>query len=307
MAREGLKEATFANMEVGEVLGPLRVTCDEHFLRSHAFAIADDVSWPIAPPAPSGPASLLIPSLLRLLNTVYDPDTETALHQREEVWLHSPLRLGEEVEMKGRFVEKFTKRGKGYTVVEAAAHSLADGRSLITHRATEMTEMAGIEVAGGSAAPPSRRVTGETDDSLEPVAAAAPDLPTRAPVVGFEKTFHQDQMAVFSNIAEFWHSIHTDLETARRAGSDRTIAQGLMETMQIAEFGVRFFGRERWAASGWTSMTFLAPIYAGDTLTLGGAVLGPQERADPERLELEVWMDNQDGASTVVGWIGAEL
>lgn len=301
----GTKEAIFANMEVGEELGPLRVTVDEHFLRAHAFALADDTSWPLAPPAESGPASLLVPDLLRLLNTVYDPNSETALHQREEIFLHSPLRLGEEVEMEGRFVDKFTKRGKGYTTVEATARSLADGRELITHRATEMAEMAEVEIGGGTASAPSRRVTGEVDESHEPLSRYAPEMPRRAPVVGLTKTVHQDQMSVFSNVGEFWHTIHTDLAVAQAAGSDRTIAQGIMETMYVAEFASRFFG-PAWLTTGWSSMTFLGAVYAGDTLTLGGAVLAPDEREDPDRPELEVWIDNQHGDPTLVGWVAAK-
>lgn len=301
----GTKEAVFANMQVGEKLGPLRVTVDEHFLRSHAFALADDVSWPVTPtPAASGPASLLVPDLLRLLNTVYDPNSETALHQREEIELHSPIRLGEEVEMEGSFVDKFTKRGKGYTTVEATARSLADGRELITHRATEMSEMAGVEIGAGSAAPPSRRVTGESDESLPPAARWSDDLERRRPLAGLTKTVHQSQMSVFSNVGEFWHTIHTDIAVAKAAGSDRTIAQGIMETMYVAEFAGSFFG-PAWQTSGWSSMTFLAAVHAGDTLSLGGAVLAPDEREDPDRAEAEVWIDNQDGDTTLVGWIAA--
>lgn len=306
-SKAGLKPATFAAMQVGEELGPLQVTVDEHFVRTHAFTIADDRSWPTTPLAPTGPASLLVPNLLRLLNTVYDPDTETGLHQREEIWLHSPLRLGETVELRGRFVGKYVKRGKGYIVTDAEAVSLNDGRLVGRHRAIEMAETTDdVEVGGGSAPPPTRRVLAEVDPSLAPVARAAPDLAPRTPVLGPTKTVHQDQMAVFSNIADFWHNIHTDLEAARRAGSDRTIAQGLMATMYVAEMAGAFFG-ESWQHTGWASLTFLAPVYAGDTVTLHGAVLDPDLRADHQRLELEVWIDTQHGQRAAVGWIGASV
>jgi acyl dehydratase len=117
---------------------------------------------------------------------------------------------------------------------------------------------------------------------------------------------HQDQMSVFSNIDAFWRSIHTDEQAARRTGSDRTIAQGLMEAVYLAEMGESFFG-EAWGTTGWVATSFLAPVFAGDQLACKGVVLPPEAREDPARLELEVWIENQDGVKTAVGWIGARV
>ena len=64
-------------------------------------------------------AAILVPWLLRLLNTRYDPNTEVGLHQKEEIWFDSPVRLGERVILTGSFTDKYVKRDKGYIVTNA--------------------------------------------------------------------------------------------------------------------------------------------------------------------------------------------
>lgn len=59
--------------------------------------------------------------------------------------------------------------------------------------------------------------------------------------------------------------------------------------------------------TGWIALTFLAPMFAGDQLSCKGVVLAPKDREDAERLELEVWIENQDGVKIAVGWIGARV
>jgi acyl dehydratase len=135
---------------------------------------------------------------------------------------------------------------------------------------------------------------------------ARADLPAGAVVLGPTKTLHQDQMSGFSNVDAGWRSIHTDPEAARKTGSERTIAQGLMEAMYVAELAAGFFG-EAWCASGWISLAFLAPVFAGDELSCKAVTLAPQEREQRDRLELEVWVENQDGVKTAVGWMGARI
>jgi hypothetical protein len=36
-------------------------------------------------------------------------------------------------------------------------------------------------------------------------------------------------------------------------------------------------------------------------------VIAPEEREDRERLELEAWVENQDGVKAAVGWVGARV
>jgi acyl dehydratase len=300
------KQATFEAMTVGEVLGPIELVVDDHYVKQFAFAV-DDFSPLVDGRVARVPAAVLVPELLRLLNTRYDPNSESALHQKEEIWFSSPPRLGEPVTMSGEFVDKYVKRGKGYVATDAVARSLDDGRVLVRHRAIEVAEVdEGIQMGGGSAAPPARRVNGVFPTDIEPITRANETIAPGTPVLGPAKSMHQDQMSVFSNIDAFWRSIHTDEQAAQRTGSDRTIAQGLMEAVYLCEMGERFFG-EAWATTGWVATNFLAPVFAGDRLWCKGVVLSPEDREDPDRTELEVWIENQDGVKTAVGWIGARL
>ncbi len=300
------KQATFEAMTVGEVLGPIEVVVDEHYVKQFAFAV-DDYS-PLRDGVVSGAhAAILVPELLRLLNTRYDPNSEVGLHQREEVWISSSVDVGEQVTMSGEFVEKYVKRGKGYVVTDASAHSMRDGRLLVRHRSTEVARVdESVRMGAGSAPPPSRQVKGVFPSGSQPVASARGDLPAGTPVRGPAKVLHQDQMSVFSNIDAFWRSIHTDRDAARETGSERTIAQGLMEAMYLSEMAGTFFG-EAWVRSGWMSVAFLAPVFAGDELSCKAVVIAPEEREDSERLELEAWVENQDGVKTAVGWVGARV
>jgi acyl dehydratase len=63
-----------------------------------------------------------------------------------------------------------------------------------------------------------------------------------------------------------------------------------------------FFGAS-WFTSGELDLRYVRPAFAGDTLTVGGAILGRRDG----RLELEVWVRNDDGQSTALGWASAEL
>jgi acyl dehydratase len=215
--------------------------------------------------------------------------------------------VDERVTLVGEFVDKFVKREKGYIVTDAAAHSAEDGRLLVRHLSTEVARVdEDVEMAAGSAAKPRRAVKGEFPDDVEPAQAFRPGLPAGTPFVGPTKAIHQDQISVFSNVGFFWKTIHTDPVAAAKAGSDRTIAQGLMEAMYVSELGAQVFGDD-WSVSGWMSLVFLAPVHAGDRLITKGVLLDEREREDPARTELEVWVENQDAVKVTVGWLGAVL
>ena len=308
--QEPLRDASFEAMEVGERLGPVRRVVDDHMIKWCAFTTDDYNPWCLTGAGSPfggrvGHAAILVPDLLRLLNTKFDPNTEVGLHQKEEVWFDSPVHVGEEVELTGAFVDKYTKRGKGYVVTEAEARSAEDGRLIVRKRSTEIARIEpGTELGSKSAPEPSRRVDGVLPND-RPVADAITGVTEiGTPVIGAEKVVHQDQMSIFSNVQAFWRNLHTDLDTARHAGFETTLAQGLMETMYLSELGTSLFGAA-WFSTGWTQMIFVAPVRPGDRLRPQGVVT---ERADVDggtRVELEVWIENQDREKTVVGWLSA--
>lgn len=305
---DGLKEATFEAMDVGEELGPMDLLVDDHFIKRHAFTVDDYAAHYFAPSGAFtervlSPAALA-PDLLRLLNTRYDPNTEVGLHQKEELWLRSPVRLGEQVRMSGRFTDKYVKRDKGYIVTEAEARSLDDGRVLLRHIAVEIAEVAqGTALGSGQAREgSSRRVEGVLPDGAPVVQEIDRETPLGAVLIGPSKVVHQAQMSVFSNVEAFWRNIHTDRAVATAAGMPGTLAQGLMESLYLSEFGYGAFGKG-WYSEGWLSTLFVNPVMAGDQLELRAVVVGRTEESDGLRVELESWCEKEGGIKTAVGWM----
>lgn len=62
-------------------------------------------------------------------------------------------------------------------------------------------------------------------------------------------------------------NIHSDVEVARRTGLDRTIAQGMQTLAYASELLTRFHGPV-WLERGRLAVKFVAPVYAGDVVTV---------------------------------------
>jgi acyl dehydratase len=312
VTNQTLLEATFEAMVVGDELGPVEIAIDDQYIKRAAFSVDDYHPWYFSADNPFGrrvaPAAALVADLLRLLNTKFDPNSEQGIHQKEEAWIHSPALLGERVTLSGRFVDKYVKRDKGYIVTDAEARSVEDGRLIVRHRSTEIARIEpGTELGTTSSAPGSdRRVTGEWPTDVVPLDQLHADVRPGTPVVGGRKEVDQAQMSIFSNVQAFWHTIHTDLEAARRAGLPGTLAQGLMESLYLSEFGTQLFGAS-WFTSGWMLTSYLQPVYAGDVLDARGVVIDRRPSPAGVEIELETWLENQDGKRPAVGWISATL
>lgn len=87
-------------------------------------------------------------------------------------------------------------------------------------------------------------------------------------------------------------NIHSDLDVAKRTGLDATIAQGMMTLAYASELMTRRLG-ERWLRYGSIEVTFVAPVYAGDDVTITA-------RAGPDG-DLEITAVNQHGATVMAG------
>ena len=121
----GTKEGLFELVEVGEKFGPLTYPIDDHAVKSYAFTQNDYNPWYFSDNNPFGKRvaqpTILANHLLALFLTVYNPNTIIGLHTQEELWFCNPLFVGETVTIKGEYVEKYERRGKGYVVMEADA------------------------------------------------------------------------------------------------------------------------------------------------------------------------------------------
>lgn len=304
-----MKEGLYELVYVGEEFGPIEVVITDHKIKSHAFALDDYNPWALGEASPFGKrigqAAILNNDLLATFLSVYDANTVVGLHTEEQLWFHSPVSAGERAVLTGKYVEKYERRGKGYVVLEAEARG-EDGRLLVRHRGIEIMRIQPGPVVGGGTAKESddKRVTGEYRRDIEPVSKAQLGLKPRTPIAPLVKQVTHEQMAVFSGIGKHRKNIHTSIEVARAGGLDRTLAQGMMETCYLTEMLASFFGPS-WYTSGWERMKFISPVYDGDTVTARGAVLEETEDDGGTRLNLEIWVENQDGKMTAAGWASA--
>jgi acyl dehydratase len=302
----GDKEALYENIEIPEPFGPVEVLVDDDKVKTYAFAqdyyrpwLLEDESSPFG--RRSAHPLILANDLLFLFYSKYDGNTAQGLHTEEQLWFHNPIFVGERVTVKGEYVEKYERRGKGYVVMEAEARG-EDGRLLVRHRGVEIMRIAAGSVVGrGTAGTPERKVTGEYREDVAPVQRARVGLEPRTAITPLTKRVTQEQMFVFSWGGRHFKNIHTDLNAAHASGLEATVAQAQQQVGYLMEMLTDFFGAA-WFTSGWEKLKFVRPVYAGETLTARGAIVGESRTDDEVRLELEVWVENEAGDMTALGW-----
>lgn len=302
------KDPTFESVEVGEKFGPQVIEMDEHYVRSASFSLSDysdcyfhadqSIGYRIAPSA------ALVRDGVALFLTKYNPNTVVGLHQSEELWYHAPVPFGSKVILTGEYVDKYERRGKGYCVLDVDVRD-ETGKLLVRQKSTEIMRIPdGIKMGEGSSAPSGKRVSGTISENVSVAATASLAIAPGTPIPSLKKTAHNDEMAVFSGIHFNRHNIHTDDNISRAAGFSERLAQGAQTTCWLSEMLGNFFGPASWFSSGWMKNSYLQPVFAGDRLTTYGVVTG---RTDDGRLELEVWIRNQDGLMTAAGWASAKV
>ena len=124
------------------------------------------------------------------------------------------------------------------------------------------------------------------------------------------KTLDQDRMDRFEKVGRILitegeetdepTNIHTDPEKAKAMGLERPIASGQMSYSYIHEMLCREFGID-FRQGGNLSVTFLKPVYAGDTVTTNGIVEDSQDVDGRRTLSINVWLENHDGNKTSTG------
>jgi len=95
-------------------------------------------------------------------------------------------------------------------------------------------------------------------------------------------------------------NIHTDDETAKRAGLPRALAQGRYPIGYISEVMLEFFG-EGWIRGGKMDVALVKGIFPGDTITVKGKITEKIQEGDATRLILDVWLENQAGEKATAG------
>ena len=123
------------------------------------------------------------------------------------------------------------------------------------------------------------------------------------PAIGEElppliKTIGQRRIDCYSGVRP--HSIHTDPDWARRKGFKAPLVQAMMSTAYVSQLMMQCAG-EGFVRGGRMSVSFIKPVFAGDTLTVRGRVKSREPEGGRTRVTVEVWCEDRDGAKTMVG------
>ncbi|PZF85866.1 hypothetical protein [Jiangella anatolica] len=266
-----MKSPRWELVEAGEELGPAVVEVDEHAIEAFAFVQDDRHPWYLEESPFGGRIAhpgLLANELLLVYYHQYRQEECLNIHTHERLDFHAPVRLGEKVTIRGRYVDKYERRGKGYVVLEAQAHG-ADGTLLMSHRGVEILSAQPGEFVGRGAGP-----------SAPPAAAQSR-----------RKVPHADQVVLFSNAGKFQRNIHTDLGVAHAAGLDGPLVQGLQQACYLLELGVERHGAD-WFTAGRLDVKFVAPLAVGEPVW---AEAGSADHWD------DCWVRDGAGRLTTVG------
>jgi acyl dehydratase len=112
------------------------------------------------------------------------------------------------------------------------------------------------------------------------------------------KEIAQRRIDVYSGVRP--RSIHTDEAWAHEKGFRTTLAQGMMSTAYVSEMMTGLLGAG-FVKGGTIAMTFVAPVYADDRLSVHGVVKDVRPEAGGTRVVVDVWCQNQHGEKTAVG------
>lgn len=297
------KQQNYQAIEVGETFGPVKFPVDAHFVKGFAFAVDDFSHLYFSEPGKCGPwahSSGIAKKLLHLFMENYEPQGIKSVHLKEDIWFHSPVPFGQEIQLSGGFTDKFVKSGRPSVVLDSEARDQS-GKLLVRQRSIEIVPT--LEPV--SASDPKmfeglsgRRVSNNWPQGVSQVAtaenlrAAGSILPT------IRKTIHQDQMSMFVGANENWRNIHTDPETAKAAGFDTTIMSGMIQACWFTEMMVSFFGVS-FLSGGQIGVTFFLPVKAGETIEC--RAVARKVNAD-QSVEIEFWSVNAEGRMTAGGW-----
>ncbi len=91
-------------------------------------------------------------------------------------------------------------------------------------------------------------------------------------------------------------NIHSDRDAAAKAGFSAPIAAGEHTIAVAMQLIVDRFG-ERFLRGGSFEVALIKPVFFGDTITAHARAA----RAANGHLELDLWVDNQDGARVLAG------
>lgn len=122
--------------------------------------------------------------------------------------------------------------------------------------------------------------------------------------VTFTKTFTDDDVQRFIDITGDVNPLHVDESFASRTPFGRRVLHGML-TASLFSTMVGMLLPGTGAIYRSQTITFLRPVYIGDTITVHFVVRGIDR--DKHRLDIESWMENQNGERVIEGRCEAGL
>jgi acyl dehydratase len=215
---------------------------------------------------------------------------EADLHAKDETRFINPAFVGKRLRVTWSPGDAFEKRGRIHSVTETMMVD-EDGREILRRRLIS-TKASRAQPIGEAPGQPVAR----------PVAAPTPrsDLSSALELVlwGRPKAVTLERMRLFSGWPK--KNIHTDEETARAAGCPAPIASATQNMGHLCELLLDNFG-DRWFTSGTLNVTFVRPIYAGDTVISRALIAGSESEHGSDRYVLDLVTINQHGQVVTAG------
>ncbi len=210
------------------------------------------------------------------------------LHARQEWLLFAPLAPGMRIATRSTIVERYRKRDRDYVVNEVDYSDASDARLLVrgrTHQsflAEEPRPNEGFVVDRASAAKKERRAeSGE---------GTGPELP---PV---ELLVDRSVCWRFSGPRK---NYHTDPDEARKLGFPDVVVQGMLSTCLVSQLLGNAFG-DGWFAGGRMDVKLVNVLWANERVRARGRVREETPEGCARRRHLDVWVEKDDPARTVV-------
>ncbi|MDP2936944.1 MAG: MaoC family dehydratase [Dehalococcoidia bacterium] len=120
------------------------------------------------------------------------------------------------------------------------------------------------------------------------------------------KQITQEKINQYAEASGDFNPLHIDPDFAKGTFYGGTIAHGLLSLAYISEMMTKAFAKG-WLAGGKLTVSFLAPVRPGDTITARGLVKQKKEEGGQRQVVCEVYCENQKGERVVSGEASAIL
>lgn len=114
------------------------------------------------------------------------------------------------------------------------------------------------------------------------------------------KAITQEKVNQYAEASGDFNPLHIDPEFAKTTIYGGPIAHGLLSLAYISEMMAKSFA-EGWLAGGKMTVSFLAPVRPGDTITARGVVKQKKEENGKRLAVCEVFCENQKGERVIAG------